>query len=155
MAMMDRTGVARSLEQIAAYLDFKGENPFRVRAFNAAARSILGFAGDLDAGIDDGSLAATKGIGPAILAIVTELVRTGRASMLDSLQAEVPAGLVDMMGIPGLGVSKIRVIQETLGIETLPELEAAARDGRLAALPRFGERTAACAVQGRPDSLSP
>lgn len=148
MAKMDRTGVARSLEQVASYLDFKGGNPFRVRAFTAAARSILGFPGDLEAGLADGSLAQTKGIGPAILQIVTELVTTGRAAILEELREEVPAGLVDMLGIPGLGVAKIRQIQETLGIETLPDLEDAARDGRLAALPRFGARTAEKILKG-------
>jgi DNA polymerase (family 10) len=148
MAMMDRTGVARSLEQIAAYLDFKGENPFRVRAFTAAARSVLGFAGDLEAGIADGTLSQTKGIGPAILQIVTELVAAGRSGLLEELRTEIPAGLVDMLAIPGLGVAKIRQIRDTLGIETLPDLEAAARDGRLAALPRFGNRTAAKVLQG-------
>ena len=148
MPMMDRTGVSRSLEQIAAYLDFKGENPFRVRAFTAAARSILGVPGDLETGIADGSLAHTKGIGPAILQIVTELVTTGRAGILEQLRDEVPAGLVDMLGIPGLGVAKIRQIQETLGIDTLPDLEDAARDGRLAALPRFGARTAERVLKG-------
>ncbi|HEY3935465.1 MAG TPA: DNA polymerase/3'-5' exonuclease PolX [Gemmatimonadales bacterium] len=148
MAMMDRTGVARSLEQIASYLEFKGENPFRVRAFTAAARSILGYAGDLDAGIADGTLRQTKGIGPAILQIITELITTGHANLLEELREEVPAGLVDMLGIPGLGVAKIRQIRQTLAIETLPELEAAARDGRLAALPRFGPRTAERILKG-------
>ncbi|MGH7522919.1 MAG: PHP domain-containing protein [Gemmatimonadales bacterium] len=148
MALMDRTGVARSLEQIASYLDFQGGNPFRVRAFTAAARSILGFPGDLETAIADGTLAHVKGIGPAILQIVTELVTTGRAGILEQLQAEIPAGLVDMLGIPGLGVAKIRQIQESLGIETLPDLEEAARDGRLAALPRFGTRTAEKILKG-------
>ncbi len=148
MAVMDRTGVARSLEQIASYLEFKGENPFRVRAFTTAARSVLGFGGDLQAGIADGSLAEVKGIGPAILQIVTELVTTGRAGILDQLRAEVPAGLVDMLGIPGLGVAKIRQIHDVLHIDTLPDLEQAARDGRLAALPRFGARTADKILKG-------
>ena len=148
MAVMDRTGVARSLEEIASYLEFTGGNPFRVRAFNAAARSILGFSGELETAIADGSLADTKGIGPAILQIVTELVTTGRTSLLEQLRSEVPAGLVDMLGIPGLGVAKIRQIRDTLGIETLPELEDAARDGRLAGLPRFGQRTADKILKG-------
>ena len=68
-AMMDRTGGARSLEQIASYLELKGENPFRVRAFTGAARTILGFPGELDEAIADGSLARAKGVGPAILPI--------------------------------------------------------------------------------------
>jgi DNA polymerase (family 10) len=148
MAMMDRTGVARSLEQVASYLELKGENPFRVRAFTAAARSVLGYSGELEAGIADGSLAQVKGVGPAILQIITELVTTGRAALLDDLRADVPSGLVDMLAIPGLGVAKIRQIQETLGIDTLPDLEVAARDGRLAALPRFGQRTAEKILKG-------
>lgn len=148
MAMMDRTGVARSLEQIASYLEIKGENPFRVRAFTAAAKSVLGFSGELETGLGDGSLAQTKGIGPAILQVVTELVTTGRSALLEELRADVPPGLVDMLAISGLGVAKIRQIRDTLGIETLPDLEAAARDGRLAALPRFGQRTAEKILQG-------
>lgn len=148
MAMMDRIDVARSLERIASYLEFKGENPFRVRAFTAAARSVLGFPGDLEPGIADGSLAQVKGIGPAILHVVSELVTTGRAELLEELRADGPPGLVDMLAIPGLGVAKIRQIQEALGIETLPDLEAAARDGRLAALPRFGARTAEKILKG-------
>jgi DNA polymerase (family 10) len=148
MAMMDRTGVARSLEEIAAYLELQGENPFRVRAFNAAARSVLGVPGDLDASIADGTLARTRGIGPAILQIVTELVQSGRCEMLERLREDVPSGMVDMLGIPGLGVAKIRQIHATLQVDSLPELEAAARDGRLAALPRFGQRTADKILKG-------
>ncbi len=147
-AMMDRTGVARSLEQIASYLELKGENPFRVRAFTGAARTILGFPGELDEAITDGSLARAKGVGPAILQIVTELVSTGRSELLEQLREDVPAGLVEMLGIPGLGVAKIRLIHDVLGIDTIPELETAAGDGRLANLPRFGARTAAKILKG-------
>ena len=148
MAMMDRTGVASALKQIASYLEVQGENPFRIRAFTAAARSVLGFSGEFDAGIADGSLAQVKGIGPAIPQVVTELEMTGRAELLEELRAAVPARLVDMLAIPGLGVAKIRQIREVLAIETLMDLEAAARDGRLALLPRFGQRTAEKILKG-------
>ncbi|HEX3926551.1 MAG TPA: PHP domain-containing protein [Gemmatimonadales bacterium] len=148
MSRMDRTGVARSLEQIAGYLDFKGENPFRVRAFTTAAKTVLAFPGDLDAALADGSLAHAKGIGPAILAIIAELITTGHAAMLDELQRDIPAGLVAMQAVPGLGAAKVRQIHDTLGITTLDDLEVAARDGRLAALPRFGARTAESVLKG-------
>jgi DNA polymerase (family X) len=138
---MDKKAVASVLEQIAAFLELKGENPFRIRAFRTAARSLVGFSGDLRQSLEDGSLASTKGIGPATLQIVTELVRTGRATMLEELREQIPAGLVEMLEISGLGVAKIRQIHEVLGIDSLPELEAAAQDGRLAKLPRFGART--------------
>ncbi len=148
MAVMDRTGVARALDQLAAYLELKGENTFRVRAFTGAAKTVEGFPGELEAAIADGSLAEAKGIGPAILQVITELVQTGRSELLEQLREDVPPGLVEMLGISGLGVSKIRTLHETLGIETLAELEVAARDGRLAALPRFGQRTAENILRG-------
>ena len=138
---MDKKAVAQVLEQIAAFLELKTENPFRIRAFRTAARALAGFSGDLRQSIEDGTLASTKGIGPATLQIATELVNTGRATMLDELREQIPAGLVEMLEISGLGVAKIRQIHQVLGIDSLPELEAAAHDGRLAKLPRFGPRT--------------
>jgi DNA polymerase (family 10) len=138
---MDKKAVAQVLEQIAAFLELKSENRFRIRAFRTAARALTSFPGDLRQSLEDGSLASAKGIGPATLQIVTELVDTGRASMLEDLREQIPAGLVEMLEISGLGVAKIRQIHEVLGIDSLPELEAAAHDGRLAKLPRFGPRT--------------
>lgn len=138
---MDKKAVAQVLEQIAAFLELKSENPFRIRAFRTAARALVSFPGDLRESLEDGTLAATKGVGPATLQIVTELVGTGRASMLEELREQIPPGLVEMLEISGLGVAKIRQIYEVLGIDSLPELEAAAHDGRLAKLPRFGPRT--------------
>jgi DNA polymerase (family 10) len=138
---MDKKAVAQVLEQIAAFLELKSENPFRIRAFRTAARAIAGFPRDLRQAIQDRSLASAKGVGPATLQIVTELVETGRASMLEELREQIPPGLVEMLEISGLGVAKVRQIHEVLGIDTLPELEAAAHDGRLAQLPRFGPRT--------------
>ena len=138
---MDKKAVAQVLEQIAAFLELKSENPFRIRAFRTAARAIVSFPGDLRQSIEDGSLASAKGVGPATLQIVRELVNTGRASMLEELREQIPPGLVEMLEISGLGVAKIRQIHAVLGIDSLPELEAAAHDGRLAKLPRFGPRT--------------
>jgi DNA polymerase (family X) len=138
---MDKKAVAQVLEQIAAFLELKSENPFRIRAFRTAARAITSLPGDLRQSLEDGSLAAAKGIGPATLQIVSELVGTGQASILEELREQIPPGLVEMLEISGLGVAKIRQIHEVLGIDSLPELEAAAHDGRLAKLPRFGPRT--------------
>jgi DNA polymerase (family 10) len=146
--MMDKQAVARSLEQIASFMELKGENPFRVRAITTAARVVNGLSGDLAAALADGSLAESKGIGPATLQIVQELVGTGRSSLLEELREQVPAGLVEMLQISGLGVAKIRQIHEALGIDSLPELEAAAHDGRLAKLPRFGAKSAENILRG-------
>ncbi len=140
--MMDKRTAAFTLEQIASFMELKGENTFRVRAFVTAARVLRGLPADLQESLQDGSLAAARGIGPATLQIINELVSTGRSSMLEELREQIPAGLVEMLSVPGLSVTRIRQIHETLGIDSLPELEAAARDGRLSALPRFGPKTA-------------
>lgn len=138
---IDRSVVAHALEQIASYLELQGENPFRVRAFRSAARSVAGLSGEVAAALADGSLAATKGVGPGTLQIIEDLVRTGRSSLLEELRDAVEPGLVEMLGISGLGVAKVRAIHGILGIDAIPDLEAAARDGRLAALPGFGQKT--------------
>jgi DNA polymerase (family 10) len=139
---MEKRAVADALELMASFMELKGENLFRVRTFRTVGKVVAGLPGTLRQALDDGSLAATKGVGPATLAVVTELAATGRAALLEELRTEVPPGLVEMLSISGLGVAKIRQIHETLGIDSLPELEAAASDGRLAALPRFGQKTA-------------
>jgi DNA polymerase (family 10) len=145
---MDKKAVAQVLEQIAAFLELKGENPFRIRAFRTAARTINGLPGELSQALADGSLAGTKGIGPATLQIVQELATSGKSSMLEELREQVPPGLVEMLAISGLGVAKIRQIHDVLDIDSIPELEAAALDGRLAKLPRFGQKTSENILKG-------
>jgi DNA polymerase (family 10) len=145
---MDKKAVAQVLEQIASFLELKGENPFRVRAFRTASRAVATLPAELAEALADGSLAGTKGVGPATLQIVQELVGSGRSSLLEELREQVPSGLVEMLQIGGLGVAKIRQIHESLDIDSLPELEAAARDGRLARLPRFGQKTAENILKG-------
>jgi len=148
METMDKKAVAQVLEQIASFMELKADNPFRIRAFRTASRTLSGLPGDLRDALADGSLAGTKGVGPATLQIVTELTATGRATLLEELREQVPPGLVEMLAISGLGVAKIRQIHEALGIDSLPELEAAALDGRLAKLPRFGPKTSENILRG-------
>jgi DNA polymerase (family 10) len=81
-------------------------------------------------------------------AATAELATSDRSSTLDELREQIPPGLVEMLRIPGLGVTKVRQIHDTLDIDSLAELEAAAADGRLAALPRFGPKAAANVLKG-------
>ncbi|HYS22165.1 MAG TPA: DNA polymerase/3'-5' exonuclease PolX [Gemmatimonadales bacterium] len=139
---MDKHTVRQIFEQIAASLALKGDNPFRIRAFENAAQAIAGFSGDLPEAARTGALTEVGGIGKGTLEVVRELVTVGRSSLLDDLREQVPPGLIEMLRIPGLGVAKVRQIHGALRIDTLAELEAAASDGRIAALPRFGAKTA-------------
>jgi DNA polymerase (family 10) len=145
---MDRAAVAHVLDQIASFLEFQKENPFRVRAFRTAAKAVLSLPSEPAEALADGSLAATRGIGAATVAIVKELLDTGRSNALERLREDVSPGMVEMLGIPGLGVARIRTIHDKLGINTLADLERAARDGRLASLPGFGVRTADNVLKG-------
>ncbi len=146
---MDPRSAAHALTRIADFLELRGENHFRASAYRNAARALLGVAvDDLGPPLRSGALAELKGIGPATLATIRELVETGAASYLDQLRDETPEGLIEMLGIPGLGTAKIHTIHEALGVATVQELEGAARDGRLAALPRFGIKTAEKILNG-------
>lgn len=145
---MDKHAAAHVLEQVAAFLELKGDNEFRARAFRNAAHAVEDFAGDFAQAVASGTLGDVKGIGPATLDVVREWAASGRTTLLEALKRDVPEGLVEMMRISGLGVAKIRTIHERLRITSLAELEAAARDGRVAGLPRFGTKTAERILRG-------
>ena len=145
---MDKQAARQTLEQIAAFLELKGETRFRIHAYQNAARALAGFTGDIAGGVQSGALASIKGVGPATLDVLRDLITTGRSSVLDELREQIPPGLVEMLRIPGLGVAKVRQIHRALGIESLAELDDAAQDGRLAKLPRFGAKTAANVRKG-------
>ncbi len=145
---MDKRAAAHLLDTIATYLELKGENPFKVRAFANAARAVETLPGTLEEALASGALAEARGIGPATLEVVREYAGTGRATALEELRREVPPGLLEMRRISGLGAAKVRTLHAQLRITTLAELEAAARDGRLAALSGFGEKSAQKILRG-------
>jgi DNA polymerase (family 10) len=146
---MDPRSVAHALSQIADFIELKGENKFKSAAYRNAARAILAVqTDDLAPFLATGALAELKGIGPATLSTIRELVEGGESRYLEQLRAETPEGLLEMLRVPGLGTAKIQKIHEGLGVSSLDALEAAANDGRLAKLPRFGAGTAAKILKG-------
>src|SRR5665213_349232 len=141
---MDPRSVAHALSQIADFLELHEANRFKSAAYRNAARAVLGIqTDDLGPALRSGELAALKGIGPATLQTVRELVESGESRYLEQLRSETPDGLIAMLRIPGLGTAKIQAIHRGLGVSTVDELEQAAVSGRLATLPRFGSGTAA------------
>lgn len=146
---MDPRSVAHALAQIADFLELKGENRFKSAAYRNAARAIVGVrTDDLSPALASGELAELKGIGPATLATIRALVEDGESRYLEQLRSEIPEGLLEMLRVPGLGTAKIQKIHDGLGVSSVQELEQAARDGRLAKLPRFGVGTAAKILKG-------
>jgi DNA polymerase (family 10) len=146
---MDPRTAAYVLTQIAAFLELHGENRFKTRAYLTAARVVQALdTDDLRPMLRSGELAKCSGLGPATLSVIRDLAETGESSYLERLRASTPDGLLEMLRVPGLGPAKIRQIYRGLGIETVRELEEAARDGRLAKLQRFGPKTAAKILKG-------
>jgi len=146
--VMDKKEAAQILEEIAVLLELKGENPFKTRAYQNAARAVLALEGSLDEAVRSGELTRIKGIGKALAEKLTELVTTGKLSYYEELKEAVPRGLLEMIAIPGLGPRKAKTIYEKLGISTLSALEQACRDGRIAKLPGFASRTQQKIIEG-------
>ena len=140
---MDSRTAAHVLSQIGALLEAKGEHKFKARAYGGAARALVAIdTDDLGSLIKSGELADTPGIGPATLGVIKELVETGESSYLNQLREGMPEGLIELMRVPGLGIPKIQVIHQALGVQTVEDLERVAQSGELAALPKFGQKTA-------------
>ena len=138
---MDKKEVAAVLEEIALLLELAGENPFKVRAYEAGARAVLTFPGDLDAARRSGELAHVKGIGKSLAGVIDELLTRGEAALHRELRDQTPPGLLELLRVPGLGPKKARVLVDELHITSLGELEYACRENRLAALPGFGAKS--------------
>lgn len=144
---MNKREIADILEEIGQLLELKGENPFKVRAYASGARALEGLEEDLGTLIEEGRLTKVSGIGKELATKIETLFRDGELPFYDELKASVPAGLVEMFDISGLGPKKIKRFHEELGIETVDELEKAATDGRIAALSGMGEKSAAKLAQ--------
>jgi len=140
---LTKDDIADVLESIAQLLELKGENPFKVRAYNNAARAIQGYTGDLAAAAREEKLGEIPGVGSAIAEKVKELVLTGDLPYFRELQAQFPEGLFALFELQGVGAKKIKTLYEKLGVVSIETLEKACHDGRVAALAGFGEKTAA------------
>jgi len=146
---MTRNEIADVLSEIGTLLELQGENPFKVRAYQAGARAIEALGNDaFERLLAEGGLEGVRGIGTALSAKIAELHATGRLDFFERLKASIAPGLVEMLQIPGLGPKKIKVLHDKLGIASIAELERACTDGRVAALTGFGEKTQANLLAG-------
>ena len=139
---IDRKHAIKVLEEISLLLELKGENPFKIRAYQTAARTLPALEGDFEILVRSGEIGKIKGFGKALVGKLTELVETGKLGFLEKLRSEFPESLQEMLKISGLGPKKVKLFYEKLNIVSVSELEAACKDGRVAALPGAGEKTA-------------
>jgi DNA polymerase (family 10) len=140
---MTKSQIAGVLEEIATLLELKDENPFKIRAYANAARSLETFGGNLSDLKDEEALAKIPGIGKAIAAKIKELAATGKLKYAEELRAEFPAAILELFSISGLGAKKIKALYENLKISSIEQLREACESGRVAELPGFGETTQA------------
>lgn len=139
---MTKDEIGDIFENIARLLEIKGENPFKIRAYTNAARTLETLAADLGALVAEKRLEEIDGIGKAISEKITELVQTGRLEFYEKLREEFPPDILTLFQLQGLGGKKIKALYDQLQIASLTSLERACRDGRIAALPGFGPKSA-------------
>ncbi len=145
---MDKEQVAEILLQIGTLLELSGENPFKTRAYGNAARTLEGLGEPLATVVAEKRLGQIKGIGAALEQKITELVETGRLKYYEELKASIPAGLIAMLEIPGLGPKKIQALRKHLDVDSVEKLEAACKAGKVADLEGFGEKTQTNLLEG-------
>lgn len=139
---MDNPEIARTLEEVADILEIQNANSFRIRAYRNAVRTVETVTVPLRRWVEEGrALTDLPGIGKEMANHIKEMVETGTLGFRDELLAEVPRSLIELMRLPGLGPKKARKVFDELQIGSVDELEAAAKEGRIAALPGFGAKS--------------
>jgi len=142
MGALSDAQVAEVLQEIASLLEIKGENRFKVRAYQRSAEAVAGSSQSLDqVRAEQSGLRSLPGVGSAIAEKIEELLDTGKCSYHQELLAEIPATALEMLRIPGVGPKKVKLFMDRERITTIEQLEEAARSGRLRNLPGMGEKT--------------
>ena len=138
---MRNAEIARVFSEIGALLEIKGEDRFKVRAYERVAETIANLGQDLSDLREAGELQSIPGVGKSTAAKIEELLDTGQCTPHQELLRELPPTVLDMLRVPGVGPKTVKLLIDREGITTLEELESAARVGRLRDLPGMGEKT--------------
>jgi DNA polymerase (family 10) len=145
---LDKFAIAAALQDIAALLELKGgKDRFKARAYQTGARVIAGLSEDVGEVVLGNRLTSMRGIGDALASQIEQLYLTGESSVLRGLKKEFPAGIVELSAVPGLSISKIKLLHEALGITSIAELKAAAEAGKIKTLKGFGAKTEATLLE--------
>ena len=147
---MENIDYAHIFQEIADLLEIEGANPFRVRAYRNAARTLETLTQSVESLLHAGekSLTEIPGIGKDLAAKIAEIGQTGELKFLKDLRAEVPPSLLEILRIPGLGSKRVNQLWQSLGVTTMDQLEQAVRSGKLDGLRGFGEAMNASILKG-------
>jgi DNA polymerase (family 10) len=139
---MKNEDIARVFGEIADFLELGDDNVYRVIAYRNAERELRSTGYDIPALLAAGEeLPKMLGIGPELSAKIHEIYRTGTSRTLEKLRKDYPAGILDLLRLPGIGPKRVRLFYQKLGVGSLDELERAVRTGRLRALGGFGAKS--------------
>jgi DNA polymerase (family 10) len=139
---MHNADIAAIFEEIADLLEIEGDNPFRIRAYRNAARTLCDLGHEVTTMLEQGEdLTELPGIGTDLAAKIAEIVATGTTPLLGKLCKRVPPALTELLHIPGLGPKRVKALYHELDIHTVEQLHRAALDGRIRMLPGFGAKT--------------
>jgi DNA polymerase (family 10) len=139
---MENKTIADIFTEIADILEIQGENPFRVRSYRNAARTIEDMSRSLESLVKaDENLEEIPGIGKSMSEKIREILSTGKCHTLEELRSRVPPGLTELLKLEGLGPKKVKVLYDELAVDSVDRLEKAAQAGRLRNLPGMGLKT--------------
>lgn len=135
--------VAQVFLRLADYLELAGENPFKTRAYRAAAETLRGMSEPIARVADEGRLDTIPGFGPAIRAKTVDILATGTTPAYEKARTFAPEGVLEFLRLPGIGVKTVQQLWHGLNVTNIDELEQAARDGRVRVVAGLGEKTEA------------
>jgi DNA polymerase (family 10) len=139
---LDKFAIAAALQEIAALLELKGgKDRFKARAYQNGARVVAGTSEDIGDVVLENRLTSMPGIGAGLASQIEQLYLSGESSVLRGLKQEFPPGIIELSGVPGLSVAKIKTLHEVLGIASIAELKAAAAAGKIKDIKGFGAKT--------------
>jgi len=133
--------IAEIFREIADILEIKGENRFRIRAYERAGQNIESLPDDVEALIKEDKLKEVDGIGKDLGEKIREIVSTGKLKYLEELKKDIPEGLIEMLNVPGIGPKTAKLLYEKLGIQDVVMLERMAAAGKIRGLEGMGEKT--------------
>jgi DNA polymerase (family 10) len=138
---MKNVEIANLFNEIADFLEVKDENPFRIRAYRRAAQAVEGLAEDIAAMAEQGALLEVPGIGKDLAAKIQEYLTSGKVEYLEGLRREIPAGVIELMGIHGVGPKTAKLLYQQVGVDSVEKLEELAKAHKLGGLPGIKAKT--------------
>ncbi|MBT3890392.1 MAG: DNA polymerase/3'-5' exonuclease PolX [Planctomycetaceae bacterium] len=147
---LDNVAIAAEIDKLADLLEFSGANSFKIRAYRNGARVIKDFPDSFATMVhnDPSKITAIQGIGKGVAEKITQLIELDQIAEIGELLETIPASVLDLLRIPGLGPKKAAALYQTLNIQTLDQLQAACEDGQVQALKGFAAKTEQSILDG-------